>query len=41
MPKFDVSDEAVINALPVTVFKIVLDELSGVTRFMPGYEFKP
>ncbi len=41
MPKFDVSDEAVIDAAPVTVFKIILDELSGVTHFMPGYEFKP
>lgn len=41
MPKFDVSDEAVIDAPPVTVFKIILDEFSGVTRFMQGYEFKP
>ncbi len=41
MPKFDTYDEAVIDAPPTTVFKIVLDELSGITHFIPGYEFKP
>ena len=41
MPKFDAFDEAVIEAPPVTVFKIILDEFSGLTHFIPGYEFKP
>ncbi len=41
MPKFDVYDEAVIEAPPLAVFNIILDEFSGVTRFIPGYEFKP
>jgi hypothetical protein len=35
MPKFDVYDEAIIEVPPMTVFNVILDELSGVTRFIP------
>lgn len=41
MPKFDAFDEAVIEAPSITVFQIILDEFSGLTHFIPGYEFKP
>ena len=36
MPKFDAFDEAVIEAPPVTVFKIILNEFSGLTHFISG-----
>lgn len=41
MSKFDVSDEALIDAQTFVVFKIILDEFSGITHFIPGYEFRP
>jgi hypothetical protein len=42
MPKVDVIDGVVIDAPPMAVFKAILNEYSGVTRFwMPIIEFKP
>ena len=41
MPKIDVTDEAVIDAPPVAVYKAILNEYAGVTHWwMPVLEFK-
>ena len=41
MPKIDVTDEAVINAPPMDVYKAVLDMYAGVTNWwMPDCESK-
>ena len=41
MPKFDVTDEFVIDAPPNAVYKALLDEFAGSTHlFMPYYECK-
>jgi hypothetical protein len=41
MPKFDVTDEAVIDASPIEVYKAVLNEFAGVTNWwMPYLGFK-
>ena len=41
MPKFDVTDEFIIDAPPMVVYKALLNEFAGVTHlFMPYYEFK-
>jgi hypothetical protein len=41
MPKYDVTDEAVIDSLPMVVYKAVLDEYAGVTNWWtPILEFK-
>jgi hypothetical protein len=42
LPKFELVDEAIIDALPLVVYKAVLDEYAGVTHwFMPYIEYKP
>jgi len=41
MPKIDTIDEYVINALPVEVFKDILDEYSAVTHWVSSLELKP
>ena len=42
MPKVDGTDEAVIDAPPMAVYKAILDEYSGVTHWwMPYFELKP
>ena len=42
MPKFDVTDKAIIDAQPFVVYKTILDEYAGVTNWwMPILEFKP
>lgn len=42
MPKVDVTDEIIIDAPPMVVFRAILDEYSGITHFwMPHLEFKP
>ena len=42
MPKFDITDEAVIDAPPLVFYKALLDEYAGVTHWwMPYFEFKP
>jgi uncharacterized protein YndB with AHSA1/START domain len=42
MPKYELVDEAVIDAPPILVYKAVLDEYAGVTHwFMPLIEYKP
>jgi len=33
MPKIDVTDEAVIDAPPLVVYKAILDEFTGVTHW--------
>jgi hypothetical protein len=41
MPKIDVTDETVIDAPPMVVYKAILDEFSGVTHWwMPYNGFK-
>ena len=41
MPKIDVTDEAVIDAPPMVVYKAILNEYAGVTHWwMPILEFK-
>ncbi len=41
MPKFNVVDEAIIDASPAVVCKAILDEISGVTHWwMPDVETK-
>jgi uncharacterized protein YndB with AHSA1/START domain len=41
MPKFDVTDEAVIDAPPMAVFTTVLNEYAGVTHWwMPYLKFE-
>jgi uncharacterized protein YndB with AHSA1/START domain len=41
MPKYDVTDEAVIDASPTVVYEAILDEYAGVTNWwMPILEFK-
>ena len=41
MPKYDVTDEAIIDALPMDVYKAILDEYAGVTNWWaPILEFK-
>jgi hypothetical protein len=41
MPKYDVTDEAVIDSPPMVVYKAVLDEYAGVTNWWaPILEFK-
>jgi len=41
VPKINVTDEAVINAPPMVVYKAILDEFSGVTQWwMPYNGFK-
>jgi uncharacterized protein YndB with AHSA1/START domain len=37
MPKIDVTDEAVIDAPPMDVYKAILDEFSGVTHWWMPY----
>jgi hypothetical protein len=42
MPKYELIDEAVIDAPSMAVYKAVLDEYAGVTHwFMPYIEYKP
>ncbi|MGA2682762.1 MAG: SRPBCC family protein [Candidatus Bathyarchaeia archaeon] len=42
MPKFDVTDEAIISAPPTVFYRALLDEYAGVTHWwMPYFEFKP
>lgn len=42
MPKIDVTDVAVIDGQPLVVYKAILSELSGNTRWwLPHIEFKP
>jgi uncharacterized protein YndB with AHSA1/START domain len=42
MPKIDVTDEAIIDSPPIEVYKAILNELSGFTKWwMPHIEFKP
>jgi hypothetical protein len=41
MPKYDVTDEAVLDSPPMVVYKAILDEYAGVTHWwMPILEFK-
>ena len=41
MPKYDVFDEALIDAPPLVVYKAILDEYAGITNwFLPILEFK-
>ena len=41
-PEFDVHDEALIDADPMTVFHALVDEVRGVTRWWrPHFEAKP
>ena len=41
MPKYDVTDEAIVDALPMDVYKAILDEYAGVTNWWaPILEFK-
>jgi hypothetical protein len=41
MPKFDVIDEALVDAQPMVVYRAILDEYSGVTNWWkPTLEFK-
>jgi hypothetical protein len=41
MPKYDVTDEAVIDSPPMTVYKAILNEYAGVTHWwIPILEFK-
>jgi ribosome-associated toxin RatA of RatAB toxin-antitoxin module len=41
MPKYDVVDEAIIDASPIEVYNAVLNEYAGVTHWwMPHIEFK-
>ncbi len=41
MVKIDATDEAIINAQPLAVYRAFLDEVSGVTHFwMPKLAFK-
>jgi len=41
MPKIDVTDEAVIDAPPIVVYKAILNEYSGITQWwMPYLESK-
>ena len=43
MPKFDVTDETVIDANPKIVYNAILDELAGVTHWSPpnvGYKLR-
>ena len=42
MPKVEVTDEAIIDAPPMEVYKAILDEYAGVTHWwMPYIEHKP
>ena len=42
MPKIDVTDEAIIDSPPMVVYKSILNEYAGVTRWwMPHLEIKP
>jgi len=42
MPKIDVTDEAVIDSPPMVVYKAILNEYAGITRWwMPYLEIKP
>lgn len=42
MPKYELVDEAIIDAPPMVVYKAVLDEYAAVTHwFMPYIEYKP
>ena len=42
MPKFDVTDETIIDSSPIEVYKAILNEYAGVTHWwMPFLEFKP
>jgi hypothetical protein len=41
MPKIDVTDEAVIDAPPLVVYRAILNEFAGVTSWwLPGIEHK-
>ena len=40
MPKFDVTDEAVIDAKPIVVYEAILHEFSGVTHWWPMTVYK-
>ena len=41
MPKYDVTDETVIDSSPMEVYKAILNEYAGVTNWwMPILEFK-
>jgi uncharacterized protein YndB with AHSA1/START domain len=41
MARYDVVDEAIIDATPSTVFKAIMDELGGITKWwMPHSEYK-
>ena len=42
MPKIDVTDEAIIEAAPPLVFKVLMEELKGAKNWwMPHWEAKP
>ena len=41
MPKFDITDEAIIDSQPITVYNAFLNELSGITQWwMPHLQCK-
>lgn len=42
MPRIDVTDEAIIDAAPSVVFKVLMEELDGAKNWwMPHWEAKP
>jgi len=42
MPKIDVTDEAIIDANPSVVFKVLMEELEGAKKWwLPHWEAKP
>ncbi len=40
MPKIDVTDEGVVNATPLVVYKAVLNEFAGITHWWPMVNYK-
>jgi hypothetical protein len=37
VPKIDVTDEAIIDSLPIAVYKVILNEFAGVTNWWTPY----